>query len=177
MYTKRGDDGNTDIKNTRVRKSTDIIKTIGKIDTLTVYICDANRLIRPINNDIGRILMTIVHKLYQLNGVLSGYVEYDETLFDPKSLEGYINNLVLPPLSNFVVSCQNECSASIDKCRVMTRDTEISLWRYCEDNNYDEKYISVLKYMNRLSSYFFAVARYLNNTIDGKEEYLKDLIN
>lgn len=176
MYTKRGDDGHTDLKKGRVRKSTDIIKTIGKIDTLTIFICDANRIIRPRNPEIAQTLMSIVHKLYQLNGILSGYVEYDATLFDPKSLETYIQNVDLPSLSNFVVSCQNEYSSSIDKCRVLTRDTEITLWRYCEDNNYDQKYIVVLQYMNRLSSYFFVISRYLNNIIDGNETYLKDLI-
>jgi cob(I)alamin adenosyltransferase len=177
MYTKRGDDGNTDLKKGRVRKSTDIIKTIGKVDALTIFICDASRIIRPIHPEISRTLMTIVHKLYQLNGVLSGYVEYDPVLFDPVSLESYIQSLVLPPLSNFIIACQNEYSASVDKCRVIARDTEITLWRYAEDNDCDQKYIVVLQYMNRLSSYFFVIARYLNVTIDGNEMYLKDIMN
>lgn len=177
MFTRRGDDGTTDLKTGKVRKSTDIIKTIGKIDTLTTFICDASRIIKPINPKISETLSTIVYKLYQLNSILPNYIEYDEKLFDPNSLEAYIQTYCesLPPLTNFIVPCQNEYSASSDRCRVLTRETEIMMWRYCEDNNFDQKYILVLQYLNRLSSFFFTLSRFLNNSIDGREFYLKDI--
>ncbi len=180
MYTRNGDAGLTTINRNKVKKSTDIISTVGTIDTTLTYICDAKRfLCKNINNPSTLVtdLDVLIKLFYKMGSIISGYIPYNHNDFDVKFLEKRINEymLELPELKNFILPCQSETSAVLDKCRVHVRSLELVLWKYTEDNQIENEYEDMLIYINRLSSYFFTISR-LSLKYEGYTEiYLKDI--
>jgi len=179
MYTRKGDGGFTTINNLEVRKSSDIINIIGLVDTNIVYICDARRLLSQAH--YAHLLLPDLDKIikifYNIGSILSGYLAYDANTFNIKYIEDHINDAtkILPELKNFILPCSTENCAALDKCRVYIRNFEIELFRYTEDNEIFNDYEEMLSYINRLSSYFFAISR-LSMHFENKEEiYLKDI--
>lgn len=75
-----------------------------------------------------------------------------------KFIDFYSNNT--PNLTKFILPCTSELDSYVHLCRTQTRITEIKLWQYNEVYHRDEHLI-ILKYLNRMSSLFFTMARYI----------------
>ena len=76
-----------------------------------------------------------------------------------KEMGGLINDIEkrLPPLNNFVISGTNRISAEIDLLRAKSRNVERSVLKIKKINKLDP---DIRAYLNRLSSLFFALARW-----------------
>ena len=78
----------------------------------------------------------------------------------------YMDNF-LEPLTVFIVQDgKNEREANAHICRTITRRCERELYKY---KNIDE---NIFKFMNRLSDYFFTLARYTSETLKDEKKTL-----
>jgi cob(I)alamin adenosyltransferase len=90
-------------------------------------------------------------------------IKEEEILFLEKQIDFMTNQL--PPLKNFILPSGHELVSLCHICRTITRRAERAVLRA---ENYND--IS-LKYINRLSDYFFTLARFI-----AKEYKIKDVI-
>lgn len=148
IYTKKGDKGHTStLTKMNISKGDNIFNILGKIDELNVYTGNFNT---DFDKDIQRILIYISAHIqntpYNLNT--------DEYL---KDMESVIDNITstLPQLTNFLLIGNNPMEQNAHRCRVICRDVE----RMIMSSNIPYIDPGVLKIFNRMSDYWFTIAR------------------
>jgi len=166
LYTKTGDKGQTGlIGGTRVPKNDIRIEAYGTVDELnsfigllTTYQISENEInfLRIIQNNlfsIGSYLATDTSKvtLNQASILKADAIELIESEIDRL-------DEVLPPLNLFVLPGGSQSGALSHVCRTVSRRVERKILEMNEFYSVDS-HISM--YVNRLSDYFFALARYL----------------
>jgi cob(I)alamin adenosyltransferase len=160
VTTKTGDKGTTSLGNgTKVSKSNLRICCMGEIDELNSFIGLAK--IRTSNNDLVKELNKIQNNLFNLGGELS-IPDNNLKLLKEKSisyLETSIKamNKKLPPLKEFILPGGDEFSARLHIVRSVCRRVERYIVKLIEEEGGQGIWI---KYLNRLSDYFFVLARY-----------------
>lgn len=108
------------------------------------------------------------------------YTTFDDSHID--QLEKWIDeyDATLEPLKNFILPGGGIGSASLHLCRTSCRTVERNMFKLIEENKVDE---NVGKYINRLSDYFFTLARVMSkkcsiaDTVyinEKKAKYLED---
>lgn len=152
IYTKAGDTGMTklyiDHKTLETfSKGEGIFDVLGKIDELSVEISLLRDKV-PFCTELGSILI-------DMSADIQACVDH-ETVNLVERLEEYIDDMTttLPPLRNFIIPLPSSYHAH--KCRVVTREVE----RLCVKLEVSNSYI---KFFNRLSDYFFTLARVMSN--------------
>jgi len=170
IYTKKGDKGMTSLYNgENISKDSSIIDLLGYIDELNSFIG-----ILDIENDF---IFNIQTWLFDLGTVIANpdhNYNYDLDLINTKKIENEIDIMTdnLPKLTKFILPRGN-----INLCRVICRKVERKLV-FCKNIH---KHIpeNTIIFINRLSDYFFTLARYVN-FINNKDEvfYKKsDILN
>lgn len=165
IYTKRGDKGQTDLickKEKRVGKNHPIINIVGDIDELQTQIGVLIVNIKTTgayNLEIDY-LRNMQMFLMDISSFISSKAEKNTIEFvhsKIETMEGLIDTITkdLKPLKEFVLAGDNCVEASAHVCRVSCRKLERNLY----DLEDVELYEDVLKYVNRLSDYFFTLAR------------------
>ncbi len=164
IYTKTGDKGTTAlVGGVRVRKTHIRLEAYGTIDEL-------NSLIGWLNCEIKEkehhdFLLFIQHKLFAVGSFLATATESKQpkaasiiTTHDIARIETEIDQIdaALPRLSRFVLPGGNEAASRAHLCRTVTRRAERIVYRLAEDFPVSEE---VLIFLNRLSDYFFVLAR------------------
>lgn len=164
VYTKTGDAGTTSlVGGARVEKSHVRLNAYGTIDELNSFV---GLLICQITdeNDL-KVLSFIQHKLFTVGSYLATETEAippkaaslikDE---DIKLLEDEMDRMdsELPVLRNFVLPGGCESAARAHVCRTVCRRAERYIYLVKSDYFVDDH---ILKYVNRLSDYFFLLAR------------------
>ena len=181
VYTKTGDKGITSLYDgTKVVKSCLIFQTIGEIDELSSRIgiacsySDSNYLIqnklRKVQctlQDINSIIATVNkdgRKIPTVNQ--QQVVDLEKHIYEMEEYNDSLTCFILPGVT--------QLDAHLHSCRTQTRKCERMLWELHEDDSVintsaknpiimtdvkvDE---NILKYINRLSDYFFVMARYV----------------
>lgn len=157
-YTKNGDDGNSSLGDgSRHPKSHAIFEAIGTLDELasTIGIAKAK-----LNQDEQ--LSNIQRDLLEAGSIISGYykeAKAKEFVGRTQKVERWIDEIdsKLPPLKNFILAGGCPAAAYLHHARTVTRRAERRV------QELETLQISpILIYMNRLSSYFFARARFEN---------------
>ena len=93
-----------------------------------------------------------------------------EGQFDPPDQAGLesmtdAHNATLPPLTEFVLPGGGEAASLAHVCRAVCRRAESSVWGYlAELDQPPEALTTCAQYLNRLSDYFFVLARVLTQT-------------
>ena len=160
VTTKVGDKGTTSLGDgTKVSKSDLRINCIGEVDELNSFIGHAK--IAASDDDIVKELNTIQNNLLNLGGELS-IPENNLELLKEESiarLEISIEemNNKLPPLKDFILPGGDEFSARLHIARSVCRRVERNIVKLIEKEDGRDIWI---KYLNRLSDYFFVLARY-----------------
>lgn len=161
IYTHSGDKGYTSLINgKRVIKTNPHIKAYGTIDELNSFI---GYLLNTIEQNEDRLfLLQIQNTLFSLGNYLASENIYNK---QPILFEKIINlekeifkiNKLLPPLNCFILpgSCPSNALAHI--CRTICRRAERCIILCITDQKL--LYPLELKYINRLSDYFFLLAR------------------
>ena len=179
IYTKTGDDGHTGlIGGTRVWKNNPRIEAYGTVDELNAYI--GTLWVQEIPDTIRDFLKRIQFQLFTIGSNLA--TDLDATSLksasvveenDIQGLENEIDRMdnELPPLSHFVLPGGTPASASAHICRTVTRRAERRVLDLAEADIPVEPLI--LKYLNRLSDYFFTLSRYLTKIEDIEEFFWK----
>ena len=171
VTTKSGDRGKTSLGNgERVSKSHLIINLLGDIDELNSQIGSA---ISSCNSRfISSELQSIQQDLFNLGGEISIFNSGTILIGDDKVkfLEERIEDLnqTLKPLKEFIMPGGDEFCSRIHLARAVCRRAERSCVAVLD--LVEEKNIW-LPYLNRLSDYFFVLARYVSSE-RGSEEIL-----
>ncbi len=173
IYTKAGDKGTTSlIGGRRVLKSNLRVEAYGTIDELNSYI----GLIRDqqINPKTREDLINIQKKLFTAESLVAldpGIKDHELPQLnenDVNSLENEIDIMTetLPELNNFILPGGHTIVSYCHIARTITRRAERALIRLSEAEEVND---IVVKYLNRLSDYFFVLARKLSKDLDAGE--------
>jgi len=165
VYTKTGDKGETSLLGgTRVPKYHLRLESYGTLDELNSHI----GLLRDKVTDesIRDFLLDIQHKIFSICSTLA--YEKDDNAFNIPKIENlHIEKLEnkmdeyldeLPELNNFILPGGNEQTSISHIARTVCRRAERRIIELANTTEIDEL---TIKYVNRLSDYFFVLARKL----------------
>lgn len=165
IYTKSGDHGTTSmIDGSRIKKNSIVMNAVGDIDELNssigLFVDDLSDINKPI-------VLFVMNKLFDIGSIICsvGYENFAIPTVEEEhiiKLEQEIDRLtsLLPALKNFILP-----SGKIHYSRAVCRRSERSILEIESD-----RYLIVVKFINRLSDYLFTLARYEN--IANKKEIL-----
>lgn len=172
VYTMTGDQGTTSLASgTRVLKCDVRIEAYGSVDelnsqigVLAVETCQAYP-------EIYGLLIKTQNKLFNIGAYLANETAAgvngvgDE---DIKAIEEMIDKMYekLPRAFRFVLPGGSRYSALADVCRTTARRAERRIIALAQEAAVDAV---VLRYVNRLSDFFFVLSRY-NNVVTGTDE-------
>lgn len=172
VYTKTGDKGQTSlVGGQRVSKCCERLESYGTVDELNSHI----GVLMTYCTDKAEVdfMLDVQAKLF----VVGGYLATDNAVREVRqgnivtpdmveSIEHEIDRLneLLPPLRLFILPGGSRGAAYAHVCRTVCRRTERVILRLAATGA--EVDDNVLAYINRLSDYFFVLARKLNNDND-----------
>ena len=164
-YTGRGDDGTTGIlSGKRVSKSDKLIEAIGNLDELNSAVGVA--LSHVDDEVVAKELRSIQNDLFVLGANLASTNEekVEKAQIKPESLKGLEASIMAlsektPELGQFVLPGGSKASSNLHLARAIARRAERSVIAAGGDYKVDK---AVVAYLNRLSSYLFAAALYIN---------------
>ncbi|WP_099826148.1 cob(I)yrinic acid a,c-diamide adenosyltransferase [Oceaniglobus indicus] len=177
IYTKTGDSGETALGNgTRVAKNSARVEAYGTVDEVNATVGLARQ---HATGDVDAALARIQNDLFDLGADLCRpQMEDDATAEYPplrvipaqiERLETEIDamNTSLQPLRSFVLPGGSALAAHLHLCRTVTRRAER---RSVELTSVEPVNPAAVKYLNRLSDWFFVASRISND--DGKADVL-----
>ena len=169
IYTATGDAGSTSLVGGKRVKKTDIrLEAYGTVDELNAFIGNLAISAKMEYPDMYHLLRVIQCKLFNIGA----YLATDNPRNDTTSAQGLsIHDVIrveqaidlldneLPPLNNFILPGGSPLSSKAQICRTVARRCERRILTLC-----DTAYIDpiILKYINRLSDFFFVFARFNN---------------
>jgi len=165
VYTKKGDLGKTSIIGEKNLSKDNIrIESYGTIDELNSFIgllrsCDSKSFKKNKEE-----LIFIQNTLFSIGASLATKNTKSNIVFDLddiKSLENFIDQMDshLPPLTSFILPGGDVWTGYAQVCRSICRRAErriISLQHEIDVNHF------IVPFINRLSDYFFVLARYIS---------------
>ena len=162
IYTKGGDKGTTSLVHTKnVSKSDDRIQLVGTIDELTSHLGLVKTMLK--DEDTIQFLEKIQRTLITVMAGVADPYKRDYRIDDVKTeyLEDEINRMegLFQRPKEFILPGKCRLSAEMDVARTVARRAERALAtvsvKFGADNG-------AKKYMNRLSDYFYVLARYVD---------------
>lgn len=169
VYTLTGDKGTTSLVGGKRVKKTDIrLETYGTVDELNSYI-GFLAAYPEISQEVNEFLHSIQNKLFNVGAYLA--TDNSDGSTNPiaglgekniATLEAQIDDIdaKLPPLCRFVLPGGCQAASAANVCRAVTRRCERRVIALAETTYVDP---IVIKYLNRLSDYFFVLSRFINN--------------
>ena len=162
LYTGKGDNGKTSLYHCdqRLSKSSLVAEALGSLDEINSFLgwCKVKAS--------GKVLSQISSTQDNLFSVQAEVAGADKfvTSNDIKELETWIAEIEksLPEIKSFIVSGGSELSAMFDFARTIARRTERKVVAVSEEKELIIK-PETLAYLNRLSSFLYALARQANN--------------
>ncbi len=178
IYTRTGDKGKTSIIGGRVDKDDTRVEAYGTVDEVNCFVGQAiTELDGEIFKDVLADLEKIQHELFDCGGDLANVLEKRELKLQKESID-YLETRIdeytaeAPELERFILPGGSKPAASIHIARTVTRRAERLVVKLVKA---DQKTPELaLKYLNRLSDYFFALARVINCRMQVKDvEYVR----
>ncbi|WP_078553215.1 cob(I)yrinic acid a,c-diamide adenosyltransferase [Bacillus alkalicellulosilyticus] len=182
LYTRTGDEGKTSVIGGRLFKDDMRVEAYGTTDELNSFVGVAiTQLDEKVFPDIQAELVKIQHELFDCGGDLAMVKETDKRsykvtedmiTFLEERIDEYIKEA--PELERFILPGGSPVAATLHVCRTITRRAErrITTLQLAGESN-----PIVLKYINRLSDYFFAIARVANSRLGVQDvEYERSAI-
>lgn len=181
FFTGMGDAGKVKIGKMEISKADFLFEVLGGLDELNSWLglcsVEAEKIFKRNKAlvNIYRILREIQNTLFIAQAEVAtiglGIEKNDKTITQVKIdyLEDIIKKIdeELPPLKNFIIPGGSELSVHLDIARAVSRRVEKATVRFSKKKNLSA---TMLKYLNRLSSALFALARYANFKLGIKEE-------
>ena len=167
VTTRTGDHGQTKLATGRtIGKHHPIVRAMGSVDELNSHI----GVLRSTTTESHQgLLADIQQALFELGAVLA--MEGNYAAPDPAGLEEASDqlNAALPPLTEFVLPGGGPAAAQGHVCRSVCRRAETDVWHLLDSltNAAEEQkatFTQAAQYLNRLSDYFFVLARSLTAT-------------
>ncbi len=180
FYTGKGDKGISHVGKIKIKKTCLEVEALGYLDELNSLIGLIKSLPAQAGQKINRELTKILHEVQECLFIIQANVAYvmlNETRQPPvlaekkvkeveKMIDKYENKL--NPAKKFVISGATPLSAWLDYLRAYSRKTERNVLKISKINKLNPE---VLKYLNRLSSLFFAMARMAAKQSGKKEQH------
>ncbi|AGB38601.1 cob(I)yrinic acid a,c-diamide adenosyltransferase [Natronococcus occultus] len=171
IYTGRGDDGETDLRDmTRVSKTDPRIEAYGTVDELNALL----GTVRPTGHeDVDDRLRTIQNHLHVVQADLANPDPEDD---DPEiraehveTIEDWIDDSdeELEPLTSFILPTGSDRGARLHHARAVCRRAERRAVALAASEQINER---TVEYLNRLSDGLFTLARLVNQREDEPEE-------
>jgi len=169
IYTKTGDQGQTSLASgIRISKTSAIVEAIGTADELNSHL---GMLIStlPRNHIVQIQLNELQHVLFNLGSELAGSNQYNITKININLLEQQIDSMAeqVAPLTKFILPTGSVPCSQAHICRTICRRLER---RVLLIN--DKKHQTLQIWINRLSDYFFQLARFINDQKETTWEHL-----
>jgi len=172
IYTKTGDKGDTSLfGGSRVGKEHQRIEAYGTVDELNAFIAQLMHQL----DDSGQseLLREVQKRLFTIGSILAADPSKELPVpdireADIQALENAMDNMEvsLEPLRTFILPGGSAANSSAHICRTVTRRAERRVIALHRTDHVPE---IVIRYLNRLSDYFFILSRYIAVTI-GHEE-------
>ena len=175
IYTHSGDKGQTSLAGgTRVPKTHKRLEAYGTVDELSSH---AGLLCTMLTDSRDRdFICGIQQTLFALSAILATEPESQwqpqplcPQLIEEMEREIDVIQAGLPQLKSFVLPGGCAAAAQAHVCRTVCRRAERRIYAVKEDCEVDD---TILRYVNRLSDYFFVLARKANHQA-GVSEILK----
>ncbi|MFP5113173.1 cob(I)yrinic acid a,c-diamide adenosyltransferase [Bacillaceae bacterium C204] len=166
IYTRTGDKGKTSIIGGRVDKDDIRVEAYGTVDEVNCFVGQAIQELDPaLFKDVLVDLEKIQHELFDCGGDLANVTEKRQLKLEQESidyLEKKIDEYIeeAPELERFILPGGTKPSASIHIARTVTRRAERLVVKLVKSDPKTSEL--ALMYLNRLSDYFFALARVIN---------------
>jgi len=179
VYTLTGDKGTTAlVGGSRVSKDDIRVEAYGTVDELNAHIGLLAYKSKVDIPDMHNLIFKIQNKLFNIGAYLATPATQNDTPVyglsadDITEIEQKIDELdeKLPPMRGFILPGGTKLSALCDICRTITRRAERRVVALSGQQPVNPL---VMKYLNRLSDFFFIFARY-NNVANQVEEVLWD---
>ncbi|MDH6304993.1 cob(I)alamin adenosyltransferase [Parabacteroides sp. PF5-5] len=164
VYTRSGDKGRTSlVGGKRVSKADKRIESYGTVDELNSFI--GLLMTELTGQEDLDFLRFVQHKLFTIGSYLATDQESTELKIESKvspesitKIEHEIDRLdhELPKMEHFVLPGGSRSAALAHVCRTVCRRAERRIYSLCEAVTVEEP---VLVFINRLSDYFFVLAR------------------
>lgn len=180
IYTKTGDAGETGlVSGNRISKADLRIDLYGELDELNSRIGVSCALMTPevkLQKTL-EFLHAVQSEIFNLGSNLACEVENRKNYKLPQIEETFIRDLEeeidrldheLKPLKNFILPGGTMAAASLHLCRTGARTVERKLVHFQEERK-EELPANSMVFLNRLSDYFFILARYVNKVQSGSE--------
>lgn len=182
IYTKTGDGGMTGVIGGRVPKDDARVEAYGTIDELNSYVGLAVRCASDssADDDLAARLLDIQHELFDCGSDLS-YLSaagrpFKVTPDRVEALESDIDRLQgeLAPLSRFILPGGTMLSGWLHVCRTVCRRAERRVVTLAKTSDINPE---VIRYLNRLSDFFFVAARVANARAGSPDvEYVRSAV-
>lgn len=178
IYTKTGDEGFTSLfGGARLSKDDMRIEAYGTVDELNAF---TGNLYDKIDfAEVKETLFIIQNKLFNIGSVLASDPDKDFNLqgvkvSDTEHLEAQIDIMEseLQPLKNFILPSGHEIVSSAHICRTICRRAERRVVALSKNADIDA---NLIVFLNRLSDYFFVLARYLTLKCNATEIIWKNV--
>lgn len=181
IYTRTGDQGSTGlVSGARISKGHERIDLYGDLDELNSRLGVVTSMLE---NDVQySAILTLLHKIqsaiFDLGSNLACEAENRSKFKLPQVSEEAVSELEieidrldnhLEPLKNFILPGGTITASHIHLCRTSARSIERKLVRFGESSN-EELPKNGVVYLNRLSDFFFVLARYVNKMQNGSEK-------
>lgn len=175
VYTKTGDKGTTAlIGGTRVAKDHIRIEAYGTVDELNSFVGVLNDQLD--DSDIKTWLFDIQNRLFDLGALLATDPNKDIKMQLPDIEEQHIAGLeqkidqmeeALPPLKHFILPGGHPAASAAHVCRSVCRRAERNAI-HLQNQNEPVNELAI-KYLNRLSDFFFVLSRFIIQNQGGIE--------
>lgn len=163
VYTRTGDKGTTSLSDgSRVSKNDNLLHAYGTVDELNSFIGVV------ISQNPDDFLTKVQNELFVVGGMLATPVSNWEKYWKVERLADFTTELEheidrmtdeLPPMRGFILPQGNRLIADTHVCRTVCRRAERYVVALMEA---DEAYQKVQVLLNRLSDFFFILARYFH---------------
>jgi cob(I)alamin adenosyltransferase len=173
FFTGRGDGGESAFGKKKLPKDNALFDLLGDLDELNSWVGFARV---EADKNIAEILKTVQQDLFIIQAEVAvtgfGYEARGFKKIDAKKT-GEIEKIIealdkkIPAIKKFILPGGSELSARLDVARVIARRTERMAVKFSKAKKLSPE---LLQFLNRLSSLFFALARYANRRKGVKEE-------
>ena len=174
IYTRRGDDGRTDLRSgERVSKASRRIEAYGNVDEANARVGKAVTLIDEEHSDLHETLEDAQNTLFKTQADLANTDKGED---DPRVTEEDVEEVEekidayeeeLEPLENFILPGGTPAGAALHEARTVARRAERRVVALDEEEGDTGE---VKDYLNRLSDLLFVMARVVNAREDVEEK-------
>jgi cob(I)alamin adenosyltransferase len=171
FYTRKGDKGFSKFGNYKISKDNYIIDLLGELDELNSLVGLSKNYVRRYKKKLENIQNDLFIIQAQISYIL--YPKFNPPKIKPskiKALESEINKIEnkIKPKPAFIIPGKNKESGWLHYLRTVCRRVERKLIYVNKRNKIDP---IILSYINRLSSYFYSLAREIVYLRGLKEDY------